>query len=340
MRIEQLQAFLAVAEMGGFQQAAKKCGVTQSTISRQIQGLEASLGLPLLHRTAQAKLTIGGERLLPYARKICKSWDVAAEEISELLDGKQQELCIAAIHSVCTHYLPPALKQFCKSYPVVQLRVTALGSDRALKVLKDGLLDVAIVMQNRFLTNSSEMVMQPLFEEPIEVLLATDHPLARHRHSVTWAELAKYPHVVFKDGYGMQRLVQDQFAQRGLDLRMALELNAPDAFRGVIRQGEMVAILPRSDLLEAYQDPTLAVRKIETDPTTSNGQKTTLTRKIVMVTTSDRLQIPPIKFFFDLVCSTFTELRTLAHKSGELANATVNLDDLEANTKDLALLVN
>ncbi|MGL6281873.1 MAG: LysR family transcriptional regulator, partial [Microcoleaceae cyanobacterium] len=37
MRLEQLQAFLAVAETGSFQQAAKQCSVTQSTISRQIQ---------------------------------------------------------------------------------------------------------------------------------------------------------------------------------------------------------------------------------------------------------------------------------------------------------------
>ncbi|NES84437.1 MAG: LysR family transcriptional regulator, partial [Moorea sp. SIO2B7] len=37
MRIEQLQAFLAVTETGNFGQAARKCGVNQSTISRQIQ---------------------------------------------------------------------------------------------------------------------------------------------------------------------------------------------------------------------------------------------------------------------------------------------------------------
>jgi DNA-binding transcriptional LysR family regulator len=353
MRIKQLQAFLAVAEMGGFQPAAKRCGVTQSTISRQIQGLEASLGLPLLHRTAQAKLTIGGERLLPYARKICQSWNLAATEIAELLDGKQQELCVAAIHSVCAYYLPPVLQQFCKSHPAVQLRVTALGSDRALKVLKDGLLDVAIVMQNRFLTNSADMVMRPLFEEPIEVLLAANHPLSRHKEPLTWAELAKYPHVVFKDGYGMQRLVQDQFAQRGLNLRVALELNAPDAFRGVIREGDLVALLPQSDLVEARRDPTLAVAQIESahsghnlgkdilkeDPSNSSHiSKAAITRKVVMVTTSDRLQIPPIKYFFDLVCKAFPEIPAPSEQpQSDQSDQNINLN---ASAKDLALLVN
>ena len=56
MRLEQLQAFLAIAQTGSFQQAAKQCGVTQSTISRQIQGLEANLGVELFHRSTHAKI--------------------------------------------------------------------------------------------------------------------------------------------------------------------------------------------------------------------------------------------------------------------------------------------
>jgi DNA-binding transcriptional LysR family regulator len=45
MRLEQLQAFLTVAQMGSFQKAARLCQVTQSTVSRPVQGLETALGL-------------------------------------------------------------------------------------------------------------------------------------------------------------------------------------------------------------------------------------------------------------------------------------------------------
>jgi DNA-binding transcriptional LysR family regulator len=158
MRIEQLQAFLAIAESGNFGQAARKCGITQSTVSRQIQSLESDLGFPLFHRTAQAKLTVAGEKLLPRARKICQEWETASQEIADLQAGKQPELCIAAIHSVCSHYLPPILQKFCRDFPEIQLRVTALGSDRALKVLRDGLVDVAVVMNNRFLTARCDLL--------------------------------------------------------------------------------------------------------------------------------------------------------------------------------------
>jgi DNA-binding transcriptional LysR family regulator len=319
MRIEQLQAFLAVAETGSFGQAARKCEITQSTVSRQIQSLEAELGLPLFHRTAQAKLTLGGEHLLPRARKICQEWESATQELADLMAGKQPELCVAAIHSVCAHYLPPVLQKFCHDYPDVQLRVTALGSDRALKVLRDGLVDVAIVMNNRFLTASPEMVVNVLYEERVEVLMASNHPLTQYEQ-VPWSELIKYPQVVFKDGYGMQRLVQERFARQGAKLRAVMELNTLDAFRGVVRQGELIALLPESALVEARTDSTLAIRAIAFN--TERGSLTSLPpsitavgnmvsdvpnsdgilmRQVVLVTTQDRIQIPPIQHFCQLV---------------------------------------
>ena len=305
MRIEQLQAFIAITETGNFGQAAKRCGVTQSTISRQIQSLEQDLGLPLFHRSTQAKLTVGGEKLLPRAQKICQEWSKASNECAELIAGKQPELCVAAIHSVCAHYLPPILQQFCLDYPDVQLRVTALGSDRALKVLRDGLIDLAIVMNNRFLTASAEVELTVLYEEQVDVLMAADHPLSQLT-KIPMLELVKYPQIVFKDGYGMQRLVQDWFNNQNVQIKTAMELNTLDAFRGVIRQGEMVALLPHKALIDSYNDPTLAIRpiaqpKIQADISEQEELESVLTRQVVMVTTKDRLMIPPIAHFYKLV---------------------------------------
>ncbi len=302
MRIEQLQAFLAVAETGNFGQAARQCQVSQSSISRQIQVLEAALGMPLFHRSNHAKLTLAGEHLLPRARKICQEWETAVRNLTELREGKQPELCVAAIHSVCAYYLPPVLHTFCKDYPEVQLRVTALGSDRALKVLRDGLVDVAIVMNNRLLTATPEMVVEPLFSEPIQALMAAEHPLA-DQFPLAWTDLCTYPQVVFKDGYGMQRLVQTLFAKSNCLLQVAMELNTLDAFRGVVRRGHYIALLPQSALAEALEDPELAVRPVALPPDLIlEGVATPeLTRQVVLATTKDRLYVPPIAYFCELV---------------------------------------
>jgi DNA-binding transcriptional LysR family regulator len=303
MRVEQLQTFLAVVETHSFLQAARQGNVTQSAVSRQIQSLEADLNTPLFHRSSQAKLTVAGEKLVGRARRICQEWAMAQTEIADLLAGKQPELCIGAIHSICANFLPPVLQRFCRQYPGVQLRVTALGSDRTLKVLRDGLVDVAIVMQNRLFTNSVDLVVKELLEEPIEVLMAAQHPLAAY-DVVPWSVLVKYPQVVFKDGYGMQRLVQNQFNRLGETLQAVLELNSLDAFRGVVQQGDLIALLPRSALVDIEQEPKLTVRQIEPLPMPFQ-------RQVVLVTTTDRLLIPPIANFCQLVEARAAEINAL-----------------------------
>jgi DNA-binding transcriptional LysR family regulator len=299
MRIEQLEAFLAIYETGNFGQAAQECGVTQSTISRQVQALETYLGIALFHRHAKAKLTVGGELILPHIRKMAQEWKTIQEKTQELIQGKQPELCVATIHSVCAYYLPPILLKFCQIHPQVQLRVTSLGSDRALKVLRDGLVDIALVMDNRYLTTTPEMVVAPLYEEPILILMSANHPLSQYA-AVSLTQLAPYAQVIFKDGYGMQRIVQQYFVTHGFDLQVAMELNTLDGFRGVIRQGNLVALLPQSALREAMQDPTLAIRKLQ-------HNSSELIRKVVLVTTRDRLKIPTIADFFNLVLESLGE---------------------------------
>jgi len=298
MRIEQIRAFVAVSETGSFGQAAKLCGVTQSTISRQVQGLETHLNTALFHRQAQAKLTVSGEKIIPHAKRICQEWDKVEQKIQQLLQGEQPELCVAGIHSVCAYFLPPILQSFCQSHPQVQLRVTALGSDRALKVLRDGLVDIAVVMNNKYLTSTSEMVCKHLYHEPIQVLVSSSHPLAK-KETVTIVDLAPYSQIIFKDGYGMQRIVQEVFAGHGYDLDVAMELNTLDAFRGVIRQGNFIALLPDSALQESKNDPSLSIIPIALKY--NSPQPLQLTREVVLITTKDRLQIPTVKDFFDLV---------------------------------------
>jgi DNA-binding transcriptional LysR family regulator len=140
-------------------------------------------------------------------------------------------------------------------------------------------------------------------------LMAANHPLSK-LEKIPLLELVKYPQVVFKDGYGMQRLVQEWFKHQNVQFKTAMELNTLDAFRGVIRQGEMIALLPHKALTDSYNDSTLAIRPIlqpelarsfdeefDSPPDAHN----VLTRQVVMVTTSDRLMIPPIAHFYNLV---------------------------------------
>jgi DNA-binding transcriptional LysR family regulator len=89
-----------------------------------------------------------------------------------------------------------------------------------------------------------------------------------------------------------------------MPLKDLLELNTLDAFRGVVRPGDAIALLPQTAMLEARNDSSLAVLPLAppTDATLTSGKfKGNFSRQVVLVTTSDRLKVPPIAHFCQLV---------------------------------------
>ena len=70
MRIDALQAFVAIAETGSFNEAAARLHLSQPGISKRVAALEARLGYRLLDRVARGvSLTEAGRAYLPYARE-------------------------------------------------------------------------------------------------------------------------------------------------------------------------------------------------------------------------------------------------------------------------------
>lgn len=76
------EAFIAVAETGGFTAAAERLHRTQASVSQQVKRLENRLERPLFARTSRSvRLTPAGETLLPYARNILRMHDEAAHAV-------------------------------------------------------------------------------------------------------------------------------------------------------------------------------------------------------------------------------------------------------------------
>jgi DNA-binding transcriptional LysR family regulator len=151
------------------------------------------------------------------------------------------------------------------------------------------------------------MVVEKLYEEKVQLLLPAKHPFAK-KECISWRDLHNLPQVVFKDGYGLQRLVQEQFNRQGLNLNAALELNSLEAFRGVVKLGSLIALLPETFLEELKDDVDLVVKDLH---------EPCLTREIVLVTTSDRIQIPPIQYFCQLATQMIAKQNSITSKNAK-----------------------
>jgi DNA-binding transcriptional LysR family regulator len=129
----QVRAFLATSEEGSLSAAARALHQTQPTLSRQVTGLEQSLGVTLFERGhRQVRLTVAGLELLEHARAMAE----AANRVSLAASGQSQAIegrvCITATEMLASYYLPPMLRKLREQAPGIVVEVVASDELRDL----------------------------------------------------------------------------------------------------------------------------------------------------------------------------------------------------------------
>lgn len=138
----QLKAFLETAETGSLSAAARKLGLSQPTLSRQVAAIEKQLGVTLFERVGKAMVvTSTGLALLEHARVM----GAAVEELKLAATGQSQAVdgvvCISASEAVAAHLLPPVLRRLRQLAPGIVIDLVA--SD-ALSDLRRREADIAV----------------------------------------------------------------------------------------------------------------------------------------------------------------------------------------------------
>jgi DNA-binding transcriptional LysR family regulator len=141
MEIEDIQAFVEVANSGGLSPAAKRLGISKSIVSRRIARLEKGLRARLFTRTTRgAALTEAGATFREHAMRISAEADAARDAISS--NGKVRgRLRVAAPLSFGATHFAPVLAELAGRHP--ELEIQASYSDRRVDLLTEG-FDAAI----------------------------------------------------------------------------------------------------------------------------------------------------------------------------------------------------
>jgi DNA-binding transcriptional LysR family regulator len=177
--LDQLRVFLAVAEEGSFNRAAKRLGRAISVVSYAVSGLEAQLGVVLFARegSRRPELTEAGRALLAEARTVADDVDALVAKVRSLQQGLEPELSLAVDVMVPGAALAGILREFQRMYPTVPLRlhVEALGA--VAKLVIDGQADIAI--GGPVAADCPELERQVVGQVELVPVAAPSHPLAR-----------------------------------------------------------------------------------------------------------------------------------------------------------------
>lgn len=146
LEINQLRCFVAVAEELHFSRAAERLHMTQPPLSRQIQLLEHSIGLPLFVRSNRmVRLTPAGRNLLPEARSILRLAEQARHSALRVGLGEEGRVVIGFTAVAGYQFLPDMLAGLRKALPGIDLQLREMVTAWQLEALEQGHLDLGLL---------------------------------------------------------------------------------------------------------------------------------------------------------------------------------------------------
>jgi DNA-binding transcriptional LysR family regulator len=244
IELRHLRYFIAVAEEGGFSQAARRLGMAQPPLSQQIRQLEERIGLPLFERRPRVRLTSAGERFLPSARHQLALLERAIQATRRCSAVPRGIVHAGFSSSAGLTLLPAVWRAFQTRTPEVELRLQELHSGEQLQQLRAGLLEVGILREPSV---DDTFVTRELLREEFVALLPSRHRLAR-RAIVQVATLADEPFVLFPrtTAPALYDQIFSLCAEGGFSPTVAQQAREWHTIAGLVAAGLGVSVAPAS----------------------------------------------------------------------------------------------
>jgi DNA-binding transcriptional LysR family regulator len=244
--IDGIQAFVRVAELGGFNKAAGTLSLSQTALTRRIQKLERYLGLRLLDRTTRSvALTTVGREFLPRATRLVDELTLSVDHLRDQSRRATGDVAIACVPSMAYQQLPTIIRAYAEKFPGNRVRLIDRNSTQVADAVRTGEaeLGIHILMQAH-----AELIQQPLLRDPFVLFCRADHP-ASALPRITWKELRAVDLITISGASGNRALLDHQLARRNIDVRGRYEVEHPSTAIALVAAGVGAAILPAATLL-------------------------------------------------------------------------------------------
>ncbi len=256
MTLNELRFIVAVAQERNFRRAAEKAFISQPALSLAIQKLEEELGMKIFERgKSEVTVTPVGTAIIEQAQRVLEE----AERIRELaVQGKNQlaaPLRVGIIHSVGPYLLPDLIPVLKKVAPQMPLEVEENITANLDTLLRNGKLDVIIIALP---FGDAGILTHPLYDEPFEVVVGSDHHWA-DRRSIRAPELADEKVLLLDSGHCFSNQVAEacpELNRKGAEIQQGTSL---ETIRNMVASGLGITVLPASANSARYRSRLLNV---------------------------------------------------------------------------------
>lgn len=243
MFLRQFHYVVALEHESHFGRAAKRCNVSQPTLSSGIKQLEVELGIPIIMRHQKFQgFTAEGARVVEWSKRLLADRAAMVEELAIMRDSIHGHLRIGAM-PMSSPLLPVISSLFIERHPKVQLDIQFVGYDEMTLGLKNFELDVGIT----YLDDQHPLLdyeTLPLYQKRLSLLLPDNDWLAGKK-TATWEDAAKLPLCLLSPNMHERKIMDDAFDQVGGRPRPILESNSILQLAFHVMSGNIATVVPQ-----------------------------------------------------------------------------------------------
>jgi len=244
MDLKRLKTFVRVARTLNLSEAARQIHRTQSSVTEQVQALEADLGVALFDRSnRRLALTAAGTCLLDYADRLNGLADEARDAVLAAAGSACRTLAVGGIETLAAAFLPDVVARMAAAHPDIAVRVTVAQTSALHAQVKDGTLDAALFFGT--LPQDDGLACSVIAQAPLVLIVPPGHRLAA-RASAGHDDVARERFLVTASGCAYRRMFEAAFRSRveGEPV-IAGESDSVAAIVRMVERGLGCAIVPR-----------------------------------------------------------------------------------------------
>ncbi len=246
MQLNALKYFKETARTGSIRKAAESLHVAPSAISRQIQILEHDFGAPLFERTNQGmRLTAAGVLLARQTQRTFRDLDRVRAAVDDLRGLRRGHVTAYAIEGMVADFLPRVLSQFQDRYPGISFTIKTGSTDRIIEALVHDEADIGIGFN---VSERADIVTVYEYAEPLDCLVAVDHPLADAK-SLRLRDILAYPLALPDTAFGLRQMIDNAMRRERLTPAIWVTTNSLELTKTLAISGRAIAFMPAVSVL-------------------------------------------------------------------------------------------
>jgi DNA-binding transcriptional LysR family regulator len=236
--LDKLKAFKAIAESRTIGDAAKRLHITQPSLTKLIQTLEAATGAKLLIRGRHGIAVTGaGQQLLLYATQTLNALSDLEQRLLNPADNVAGHLRIGAYASLGEYLWPEFLSAFRKKYPQLQLSILSAEGSSHQRALEREEIDILIDAEPRA---SGDVSSWNLYEDRFNFYVGKQTETKFSPDTVDGLTLILSPSAFDSEN----KKILQHLEERGYFFKERLEFDSFTAVLAFARKGVGLAVLP------------------------------------------------------------------------------------------------